>query len=173
MSAAVNEYVRQFGMPSGMESAEDSAERQTGGREIPIPDAPVVVPQTYKPTGRAKKKKRRVLYGEPIGFRGLRYAPVNEQGVVYLFGLVSRELGFYIESIRTEFPDCEGKRCLNRDCTKLERVRIEFEYKSTKFLEHGHGPDGCDLVVCWQHDWDDCPLEVLELKSTIPLLPND
>jgi hypothetical protein len=35
------------------------------------------------------------LYGEPIDFRGLRHAPINEQGVVYLFGMVSRELGFY------------------------------------------------------------------------------
>ena len=27
------------------------------------------------------------LYGAPIDFRGLRHAPINEQGVVYLFGM--------------------------------------------------------------------------------------
>ena len=43
------------------------------------------------------------LYGEPIDFRGLRHAPINEQGVVYLFGMVSRELGFYIEAINRVF----------------------------------------------------------------------
>jgi hypothetical protein len=34
------------------------------------------------------------FYGEPFDFRGLRHSPINEQGVVYLFGMVSRELGF-------------------------------------------------------------------------------
>jgi len=49
------------------------------------------------------------FYGEQIDFRGFRYAPTNEQGVVFLFGLVSRELGFNIEAIQQGFPDCEGK----------------------------------------------------------------
>ena len=40
------------------------------------------------------------FYGEPFDFRGLRHSPINEQGVVYLFGMVSRELGFYVESIQ-------------------------------------------------------------------------
>lgn len=35
-----------------------------------------------------------LVYGAPINFRGLRHAPINEQGVVYLFGMVSAELGF-------------------------------------------------------------------------------
>jgi hypothetical protein len=32
---------------------------------------------------------------------------------------------------------------------------------------HGHDPAGCDLIVCWQHDWPDSPLEVIELCSVI------
>lgn len=112
-----------------------------------------------------------MFYGEAIDFRGLRYAPINEQGVVYLFGMVSRELGFLIKSIRTDYPDCEGKRYLDTAGTKLQHVRIEFEYKSSSFVEHAHDPEGCDLIVCWIHDWKDCPLEVLELKSAISLLP--
>lgn len=35
-------------------------------------------------------------YGPPIEFRGLRHAPINEQGVVFLFGMVSREIGFLV-----------------------------------------------------------------------------
>jgi Homing endonuclease associated repeat len=27
--------------------------------------------------------------------------------------------------------------------------------------------DGCDLIVCWKHNWPECPLEVLELKNEI------
>jgi len=48
-----------------------------------------------------------------------------------------------------------------------ERVRIEFEFRSANFHEHGHNQDGCDLIVCWVHDWPDCTVEVLELKSAI------
>lgn len=126
---------------------------------------PLVIPETHKP--RAKVQARRLLFGEPIDFRGLRYAPINEQGVVYLFGMVSRELGFLIESVRTDFPDSEGKRCTSLDGMTWEHVRIEFEYKSSNFKEHGHDPGQCDLIICWLHDWAESPLEVLELRSEL------
>lgn len=112
----------------------------------------------------------RTIFGERIDFRGLTYAPINESGVVFFFGMVAKELGFLIESIRQEYPDCEGKRCISKDRTKWAHVRIEFEYKSSNFRAHGHDPRGCDLVVCWVHDWHDCPIEILELKSAISAL---
>ncbi len=118
------------------------------------------------------KVRKKVQFGAPIAFRGLRFAPINEQGVVFLFGIISRELGFLIESIRTEFPDSEGKRCVNEKKNLWEHVLIEFEYKSSNFKEHGHNPDECDLIICWIHDWEDCPIEVIELKSTINYLSN-
>jgi len=49
-------------------------------------------------------------YGAPLNFGSLIYEPVNEQGVVFLFGMVSKALGFSVEYIGTEFPDCEAKR---------------------------------------------------------------
>lgn len=55
----------------------------------------VVVPKTYKP--RDARSRKKVQFGEPIDFRGLRFAPINEQGVVYVSGMISRELGFLIE----------------------------------------------------------------------------
>lgn len=115
--------------------------------------------------------RNRVQYGKPMNFRGLRHAPINEQGVVYLFGMVSKELGFIIESVRTAFPDCEGKRCVDEKRQLWEQVYIEFEFKSSNFREHGHDPDGCDVIICWLHDWADCPLEVVELSSVIQYLP--
>ena len=51
-------------------------------------------------------------------------------------------------------------------------MRIEFEYNSKNFLEHGHNPDECDIIVCWEHNWKDCPLEVIELREIIKDLPN-
>jgi hypothetical protein len=123
-----------------------------------------IVPETIKPF---ESKRKRVVFGEPINFRGLRFAPVNEQGVVYLFGMISQELGYLIESIRTDYPDCEGKRCFDKENNKWEHVQIEFEYRSSNFFEHGHNPEQCDVIVCWEHDWEDCPVEVLELSSVI------
>jgi hypothetical protein len=108
-----------------------------------------------------------LVYGAPISFRGLRHAPVNEQGVVYLFGMVAYELGLIVESVQAAFPDCEAKRCVNSRRNLWQRVRIEFEYLSSNFKSHGHDAQGCDLIVCWEHDWRDCPLEVIELRSVI------
>lgn len=107
-----------------------------------------------------------------MDFRGLRHAPINEQGVVYLFGMVSRELGFLIESVKAPYPDCECKRCVDQKRQRWERVLIEFEYQSSNFRTHKHDVEGCDLIVCWIHDWDDCPIEVLELRSQIRYLSN-
>jgi hypothetical protein len=160
---AVDEYVHRHGEPMGAQSATESLPRERHDNR------PLLIPKTKKPS--AALSRKRDIYGEPIEFRGLRYSPINEQGVVYLFGMVSRELGFLIESIRTDFPDCEGKRALDKGAKKWQHVRIEFEYESKNFLVHHHDPDGCDLIICWLHDWPECPLEVLELKSTLELLP--
>lgn len=107
------------------------------------------------------------MFGPPIDFRGLRHAPINEQGVVFLFGMVSYELGFIVEAIHAAFPDCEAKRCVDRRNERWQRVRIEFEFYSSNFRDHGHDPNGCDVIVCWEHDWADCPLEVVELRRLI------
>jgi len=106
-------------------------------------------------------------YGSFLNFRGLQHAPINEQGVVFLFGMICFELGFIVEAVRSGFPDCEAKRRIDRKKDHWERVRIEFEYRSSTFREHGHNPSKCDLIVCWEHDWEECPLEVIELKSVI------
>ena len=109
-------------------------------------------------------------YGAPISFRGLRHAPINEQGVVYLFGMVSSELGLIVEAVQSAFPDCEAKRRIDATRNRWQRVRIEFEYYSSNFKEHRHDPIKCDMIVCWEHDWAECPLEALELRSVIDQL---
>jgi len=111
-------------------------------------------------------------YGNPIDFRGLRHEPINENGVIFLFGIVAKELGYYVEAVQAGFPDCEAKRQIAAG--KWQRVRIEFEYESRNFRDHGHPPEGCDVIICWRHNWTDCPphIEVLELKSVITQLSN-
>ena len=113
----------------------------------------------------------RSLYGDFLNFRGLQHCPVNEQGVVFLFGMVCRELGYVVEIVRAGFPDCEAKRRVRGRDGLWQRVRIEFEYQSKNFRSHGHDPDQCDVIVCWVHNWPDCPIEILELKSALDALP--
>jgi hypothetical protein len=112
------------------------------------------------------------VYGDFINFRGLQHAPVNEQGVVFLFGMICRELGYVVEIVKQGFPDCEAKRAIRGKQGKWQRVRIEFEYSSRSFRTHGHDPDQCDVIVCWEHNWPECPLEVLELRDVLASLPD-
>jgi hypothetical protein len=127
-----------------------------------IAKVPPAVPAWTKGAG--------IVYGAPINFRGLRHAPTNEQGVVYLFGMVSSELGLIVEAIQPAYPDCEAKRCIDKRQNRWQAVRIEFEFSCSKFRDHRHDPAGCDVIVCWEHDWPECPLEVIELRSVIATL---
>ncbi len=115
----------------------------------------------------AGASSEKTQYGPFLNFRGLQHAPINEQGVVFLFGMVAFDLGFVVEGVGTGFPDCEAKRTVSKTGDVWERVRIEFEFRSRNFREHGHDPAGCDLIVCWEHNWPECPVEVLELRSAI------
>jgi len=112
----------------------------------------------------------RPTYGNPMDFRGLRHEPVNEQGVVLLFALVAKELGYIVEAVQSGFPDCEAKRQVAPQ--RWQRVHLEFEFESRNFRDHGHPTTGCDLIVCWRHNWPDAPphLEILELSTLIRCL---
>jgi hypothetical protein len=140
---------------------------------LPAPSPAASASLAVSATPELRKGSRPVqLYGEPIDFRGLRHAPINEQGVVYLFGMVSRELGFNVEAIQQGFPDCEAKCQHDAKSNLWAKARIEFEFRSSSFEEHGHSPDQCDFVVCWEHDWPDCPVTVIELRKEILRLPS-
>ena len=114
------------------------------------------------PSGRA--------FGRPLNFRELRHEPTNEQGVVFLFGMVARELGFLVEAVAQGYPDCIAKRQIPGRPGHFEAVNIEFEFRSSRF---NHDPSQCNLIVCWEHDWPDAPIEVIELKSVIKDLPQN
>lgn len=105
----------------------------------------------------------RPVYGAPLMGTALGFAPVNEMGVVYLFGVMASKLGFMVTWIGTEFPDSEAIREVEPG--RWQRVRVEFEYESRNFLRHLHNATECDLIVCWEHTWPECPLEVVELKG--------
>jgi hypothetical protein len=111
------------------------------------------------------------VYGTPTVEAHLMLAPTNEQGVIFLFGAVARKLGFVVLRIQTEYPDCEALREMEPD--KWQRIRIEFEYESRNFVAHGHAPEKCHVIVCWRHNWEECPVEVVELRKAIKKLTTD
>jgi hypothetical protein len=112
-------------------------------------------------------KRDRPVMGRPFDLSPLTNAPVNELGVVFLFGILAAELGFQVESLQGNFPDCEARREVQPG--RWQRQRIEFEYESKNFERHGHDPRQCDVIVCWRHNWKECPegLEVVELGKIV------
>lgn len=112
---------------------------------------------------------KKSVVGDLINFRGLVYSPMNENGVIFLFGKVMEDLNMYIEEIKPGFPDCIGRRFNGKG---WEKVRIEFEYLSSNFKLHKHNPRYCDMIICWENDWPECTLEVIELKDFIKGLAN-
>lgn len=95
----------------------------------------------------------------------LIHGPMNEAGVIYLFGTMAERLGYVVTRIQKEFPDCEAMRLVGKDL--WQRVLIEFEHESRNFVKHLHDVNGCDVIVCWEHNWPECPVEVVELKNLV------
>jgi hypothetical protein len=116
---------------------------------------------------RRKLLRDRGLAGPPMDLPGLAHEPGNEQGVIFVFGAVAHKLGFRVLTFQQGYPDCEAMREIRPGV--WQRVRIEFEYESKNFLKHGHRRDGCDVIVCWRHNWKECPkgIEIIELKRMV------
>ncbi len=110
--------------------------------------------------------------GEPMELEVMGYAPTSEAGVIVLFAHFLKKLGFErIEFIRAGFPDA----CvLKKVGEKFERKYIEFEFQSSSFRIHIKNPKHknikCDYIVCWENDFINCPVPVIELKTELQKL---
>jgi predicted transport protein len=111
----------------------------------------------------------RSIVNELINFRGLVYAPLDKSGVMLLFGKVAEDLNMYVEELRPEAPDAILRRFMG---TGWERLRGDFAYRSSELRQLEQESDSLDLIVCWEHDWADCPLEVVELRDRIREMEN-
>ena len=112
-----------------------------------------------------RRKPAEKVYGQPLVRQALATAPTNEAGVMCLFASLATALGFTMLHIQQAFPDCTAFRRGQDGLWRI--VRIEFEFESRNFLAHGHDPRGCDLIVCWKHNWPSCPVEVVELSGIV------
>jgi hypothetical protein len=167
VAAGMAQYARENGLePDGKDVLEVVAAHLEGRKRRPGSskwDSPRILRPGLMPGD--------PVYGPPTVDAHLMLAPTNEQGVLFLFGAVARKLGFVVLRVQTEYPDCEALREMEADL--WQRVRIEFEYESRNFLLHKHKPEGCHLIVCWKHNWAECPVEVIELKTAIKSLTTD
>ena len=91
---------------------------------------------------------------------------------MFLFGMIATELGFVITSISDDIPAAEGRRCVDIASDNWEEVELDFYFQSSDLKKTITSDSEFDIVICWKHDWSDCPLEVLELKSIIKELEN-
>jgi hypothetical protein len=158
------EWARAYALNQGPGDERPGNERPDNER---LQEGPGDEPDAEGPTD-VRKARRRGVYGGLMRFGPMVCAPTNEQGVLFLFGATAEKLGFAVLKLGTEYPDCEAFRVVEGD--RLERVKIEFEFESRNFLKHLHDAKRCDLIVCWRHNWTECPLPVIELKSVTGLL---
>jgi hypothetical protein len=109
----------------------------------------------------------RAVYGDPLLMPGMAHAPTNEAGVMFAFGVLAGRLGFAVKRWQVAFPDCVAVREMAKGQWQDQNVEVEFESKN--FLRHGHDPKKCDVIVCWTHNWPECPewIEVVELRKQI------
>jgi hypothetical protein len=92
--------------------------------------------------------------------RTFDFEPGNEMGVVVLFGRFYDILGFDgIVHVGTRCPDCIAVR-------KGKTLRIEFEHRSSNYLNHRHALSQADVLVCWVADMD-LAIETIELRSVL------
>ena len=110
--------------------------------------------------------KEESMVGSLINFRGLVYSPINEQGVVFLFGRLLEDLNMYIEEVKQGYPDCVARRYTGKG---WKRVYIEFEYVSSNFIQHKHDPKDCDIIICWENDLNNEQKKILEGIEIIEL----
>ena len=73
--------------------------------------------------------KKKSLVGNPINFRGMANAPVNEAGVIALFSMVARDLGYYVQEIGSDFPDA----ILRRESAGVGRTGCRIRVGQSQF----------------------------------------
>jgi Homing endonuclease associated repeat len=175
---SIRPFLRRFGawsaVPGGLR---EYAIRQKLENEWP--DVMKIIGEHLKDraAGRVFRKGRhcghpidgRTIYGRPL-LGPFSFTPTNESGVLFTFGAVAHELGFFITHVQTEFPDLEVLREIGPN--QCQRQHWELEYESRNFLKHMHPlkQSGCDGIICWINNWPDCPLEVIELRSVVERL---
>ena len=159
------EYARKEGLEGEWEDVFKVVAAHLESGKVDARRSKPAIRPTFKDIFKAGPLADQPMYGEPLLHEVMCHAPTDENGVLFLFGALAKELGFKVLRIQTACPDCEA--LVEVSPGRWQRIRIEFEYESRNFLAHSHSLDKCDMIVCWSHNWQNCPVPVLELKSVV------
>jgi hypothetical protein len=90
-----------------------------------------------------------------------------ESAVIFVFGTIYKFFNF--SSIT--FGKHKGLDAVVE--LNNEFINLEFETVSKDFERHRHNQKMCGLIICWKHDWKDCPsnIDVIELKCFWEMKP--
>jgi hypothetical protein len=109
------------------------------------------------------KNMAKSIVGQVINARGMVYAPTDKYGVMFLFARLLDEIGYIVEEIVPQGPRVIARREIKEG---LEKIEIAFAFNSSEARSDNY-LDNCDVLVCWQDDWGDCPCEVIELRPRL------
>jgi hypothetical protein len=85
--------------------------------------------------------------------------PTNEsETILHFVQYVMQDLKFEILNVWSIFPDATV-------FYGGVEYKVEFEYKLSSFIKHGHNPFRCNFVICWENDVPEFPLTVWELSE--------
>jgi hypothetical protein len=107
------------------------------------------------------------LVGDVINFRGFVYAPLHAWGVYSLFSTVIRELRLQVEETFPHIPGCRARRRTPRG---WEPVVVRCTVHSSEMRVHAADLASGSLLICWEDDWPECPVRVIELRPVIQRL---
>lgn len=112
------------------------------------------------------------IVGELVGKRGIVYAPVNRAGVLLIFSRLLDEFDMLVEETAEDCGYIIARRRVDTGqpgSSRWERVKIALAYESLELQQNNiidtDSEAAADLLICWQHNWPDCPLETFELRS--------
>ena len=89
----------------------------------------------------------------------------SEDMVIFYSGVIYKYLNLYGIVIKDEKKG-ELDAIAYLDPQAKKGITVEFELYSSNFVKHKHDPSKCDLIICWKHDWKECPnnIDVIELE---------
>ena len=112
----------------GVPPVQDHAWPKTRDRRLCTrSDAEMALKPKPQTEWRSARQRRDVMsFGPSLALPAMRNAPVNEAGVVYLFGTLAERLGFSVEAVRLGVSRlfCEATRGHRRVAKCEDRIRI-------------------------------------------------
>lgn len=94
-------------------------------------------------------------------------APVNDMGVMLLFAEWARKNRVRIQSVEASQAACIAIVTAAVKAGGKEEVRrIALMFQSSEFRAKRRSCRGIDWIVCWEHDWTECPerVTVIDLR---------